>query len=279
MKLHCLAMAHPTLPLAGGSRIPVLGLGVYQLPAGEPTRRAVMAALAAGYRHVDTARVYDNEADVGRAIRESGVPRDQVFVTTKLWNTDHGFERAVRACEASLQRLGLCYIDLYLIHWPVARLRNETWRALVKLRDDGKCRAIGVSNYTVRHLEELAASSDVLPAVNQIEVHPFLFPRDIVAWCRERGVVVEAYSPLTHGHRLGDSRVAAIAEAARRTPAQVLLRWSVQHGFVALPKSRKPARIVENADVFDFRLTTEQMQSLDALDERLHTCWDPTDEP
>jgi diketogulonate reductase-like aldo/keto reductase len=270
---------HPTKTLAGGVRIPVLGLGVWQTPSGEVTRRAVRHALDVGYRHIDTARIYENEEDVGRAIRESGVPREEIFVTTKLWNTDHGYDKAQKACDASLRRLGLDYVDLYLVHWPVAKLRKDTWRAMVKLREDGKCRAIGVSNYTARHLEELMAESDVLPAVNQIEIHPFLFPRDIVALCDDRGIAIEAYSPLTHGRRLRDRRIVELAERLGKTPAQILIRWGLDHGFVSLPKSEKPHRIEENAAVFDFTLPKDARQALDAMNEDLHTCWDPTDAP
>jgi diketogulonate reductase-like aldo/keto reductase len=268
-------MAHPTITLSGGVSIPVIGLGVYQSPPGEPTRRAVRDAIAAGYRHVDTARIYDNEEDVGAAIRESGVPREEIFVTTKLWNADHGYDRALRACDASLKRLGVDYVDLYLIHWPVKSLRKDTWRAMKKLRDDGKARAVGVSNYTVRHLDEL----DDAPAVNQIELHPFLHPKDIVAWCKDHGTAIEAYSPLTRGERLDDATVVAIAKEHARTPAQILIRWGLQHGFVSLPKSVKRTRIVENAEVFDFELTPADMKKLDSLNEDLHTCWDPTDAP
>jgi diketogulonate reductase-like aldo/keto reductase len=270
---------HPTVKLASGVDIPALGLGVYQLGPGEPTRAAVRHALEIGYRHVDTARIYGNEEDVGRALAESGVPRGEVFVTTKLWNSDHGYAKTLRACDASLERLGLEYLDLYLIHWPVARLRDDTWRAMVDLRARGKVRAIGVSNYTVRHLEELLAWSDDVPDVNQIELHPFLFPRDIVDLCATKGIAVEAYSPLTRGHRLADPAIAAIASALGRTPAQILIRWGLQHGFVSLPKSARAARIEENVKVFDFEIPPEQMARLDALDEGLHTCWDPSDAP
>jgi methylglyoxal/glyoxal reductase len=268
-----------TLELRSGGAIPVVGLGVYQTPPGEPTRRAVRAALDAGYRHIDTARIYDNEEDVGRAIAESRVPRDQLFVTTKLWNADHGHDRARRACEASLRRLGLDYVDLYLIHWPVHAPRVTTWRTFVELRDEGKCRAIGVSNYTARHLDELAGASNALPDVNQIELHPWGQQRDVARWCTARGVVVEAYSPLSRGERLSDTHLATIARAHDKTPAQILIRWGIQHGYVSLPKSVRPARIAENLDVFGFTLTDAEMTSLDTLDEGLHTCWDPTDEP
>jgi len=270
---------HPTRPLRGGTPIPIVGLGVYQTPAGEPTRRAVRHALSVGYRHIDTARIYDNEEDVGRAIRESGVPREEIFVTTKLWNSDHGYDRALRACDASLRRLGLEWVDLYLVHWPVAHARRETWRAMVELKAGGKARAIGVSNFTVRHLEEVLASSDVVPQVNQIELHPFLFPRDIVAFCEKHGIVVEAYSPLTRGERLPDSRIVAVADALGQTPAQILVRWGIEHGFVSLPKSVRPKRIEENAEVFGFTIPAEHMKTLDALHEDLHTSWDPTGAP
>lgn len=272
-------MAHPTLPLRGGTKIPVIGLGVYQTAPGETTHRAVLDALALGYRHVDTARIYDNEEDVGRALRASGVPREDVFVTTKLWNSDHGYDRALRACDASLARLGLAYVDLYLIHWPVAGLRTETWRALVRLRDEGKCRAIGVSNFMVPHLEEIIGATDVVPEVNQIELHPFLYPRDLVAFCERSGIVIEAYSPLTRGERLGDPRIAAVARAVGRTPAQVLVRWGIQHGWVSLPKSKRRARIEENADVLGFSIPDDAMKILDGLNEDLHTSWDPSAVP
>lgn len=272
-------VAHPTITLRGGAKIPVIGLGVYQNPPGETTHRAVLDALALGYRHIDTARIYDNEEDVGRAVRASGVAREDVFLTTKLWNSDHGYDRTLRACEASLARLGVAYLDLFLVHWPVARLRKDTWRAMVKLKDDGKCRAIGVSNFMVQHLEELFEASDVLPEVNQIELHPFLYPRDVIDLCEKHGIVVEAYSPLTRGERLGDRRIASIAKALGRTPAQVLVRWGVQHGWVSLPKSKRRARIEENAQVFDFEIPEEHMATLDGLNEDLHTCWDPTDAP
>ena len=271
-------MSHPTRTLSGGVSIPILGLGVYMLPSGKATESVVRHALATGYRHIDTARVYANESDVGKAVRESGIPRDEIFITTKLWNSDHGYDRALRACDASLAALGLDFVDLYLVHWPEKR-RKETWRAMKKLHDDGKCRAIGVSNFTVRHLEEILEVGGPIPAVNQIELHPFCFPRDIVSYCEKHGIVMEAYSPLTRGEKIGDPRLVAIAKTAKRTPAQVLIRWGIQHGFISLPKSARPARIDENAAVFDFELSSDAMKALDALDEGLHTCWDPTNVP
>lgn len=265
--------------LRGGVEIPVLGLGVFQARAGEETRRAVRWALEAGYRHVDTARFYDNEADVGAAIRESGVPRDEVFVTTKLWNTDHGYDSTLRAAAGSLARLGLDHVDLYLVHWPVVGLRLDTWRAMERLLGEGKARAIGVSNYMIRHLEELLGAAKVAPAVNQIELSPFLYPQDLVRYCEGKGIVIEAYSPLTRGRRLGHPAIVAAAKKHGRTPAQILIRWAIEHGFVVLPKSSRKERIEENARVFDFSLGPEEMRVLDGLDEGLHTAWDPTDAP
>jgi diketogulonate reductase-like aldo/keto reductase len=268
-----------TVPLRSGGAIPQVGLGVWQTPSGEVTRAAVAEALRVGYRHVDTARVYRNEADVGAAIRASGVPRAEVFVTTKLWNADQGYDQALRAFDASLQRLGLDYVDLYLIHFPVAERRRDSWRALERLRGEGRARAIGVSNYLVSHLDELAASASELPAVNQIELSPFLQRRATVAWCRERGIALAAYSPLTRGARLSHPVVTSVAGEVARSPAQVLLRWGIQQGFAVLPKSERPARIAENAALFDFALTPEQLARLDALEENLTMGWDPAEQP
>jgi diketogulonate reductase-like aldo/keto reductase len=268
-----------TVVLRNGVRIPRVGLGVFRSPSGETTRQAVLWALEAGYRHIDTARIYGNEADVGTAIRQCGIPRDEIFITTKLWNTDHGYFGALRACEASLRRLGLDHVDLFLVHWPVEGQRRETWRAMEQLLGDGKTRAIGVSNYMDNHLEELIASADVLPAVNQIEVSPFLQQRDVRRRCRELGILVEAYSPLTKGHRLGHGEVAAVAVEVGRTPAQVLIRWAIENSLVPLPKSTRRERILENIDVFDFELSRSQLARLNALEEGFHTGWDPTDAP
>lgn len=259
--------------LNNGVSIPQVGLGVWQ--AGGGTKKAVVAALAAGYRHIDTAAVYGNEAQVGAAIAEAGVPREQVFVTSKLWNQDHGYDKALAAFETSLKRLKLDYLDLYLVHWPVAGLRLESWRALEKLAADGRVRAIGVSNFLVPHLQELTKSAKVLPAVNQIELTPFLQRAPTVALCRELGITLEAYSPLTRGQRLDHPVVVELAQAVARTPAQILLRWGIQKGFVILPKSVQPSRIAENAALFDFELDAAAMQRLDALEEGLVTGWNP----
>jgi diketogulonate reductase-like aldo/keto reductase len=257
--------------------MPVLGLGVWQIRGREGVR-AVRHALDVGYRLIDTASMYGNEAEVGQAIREGGVSREDVFVTTKVWNDEQGYESTLRACDASLKRLGMGYVDLYLVHWPVPARRSETWRAMERLLKEGKARAVGVSNYMVRHLDELRESA-ITPAVNQIELHPFLQPRDAIAACEKRGIVVEAYSPLARGRRMDDRTVAGIAAKHEKTPAQVLIRWGLQHGFVEIPKSSRPERIEENADVFDFALTAEDMKAMDALGRGLHVTWDPTDAP
>ena len=268
--------------LNNGVAIPRLGLGVYQLGRGHATENAVTWALEAGYRHVDTAAMYGNEAEVGTALKRAFtaglVRREDVFVTTKLWNSDHGYDEALRAFDASHRRLGLEQIDLYLIHWPVPRRRLDSWRALERILGEGRCRAIGVSNYMVQHLEELLSHAKIPPAVNQIELHPWCQQRDVVAFCKRHEIAVVAYSPLTKGARLRDRSLAVIARETHRTPAQVLLRWSLQKGFVTIPKSAKRERIVENAAIFDFELSAAQMSALDRFNEESHITWDPRDE-
>ncbi|MGI0156751.1 MAG: aldo/keto reductase, partial [Thermoplasmata archaeon] len=247
-------------------------------PPGAVTRQAVTWALAEGYRLIDTATLYGNEADVGAAARASGVPREEVFVTTKLWHSDQGYAAAKRACRESLERLGLDYVDLYLIHWPRADSpgdRLETWRAFEELKDAGLCRAIGVSNYTIRHLEELARARTP-PAVNQVEFHPFVYDPELVEYCSTHGIRLEAYSPLTRNRRLDDPTIAEVARTVGRSPAQVLIRWGLQHGAVEIPKSVHRERIRENARVFDFELPDAAMARLDALrDRRRVTQLDP----
>ncbi len=267
------------IALTTGAKLPQLGFGVWQSPEGATTRDAVAIALELGYRHVDTARIYGNEADVGAALAASGLPRDQVFITTKLWNDDHGYDAALRALDASLGRLGLDHVDLYLIHWPVPHKRRDSWRALERAFADGRARAIGVSNYLVPHLREVLAEAKVVPHVNQIELSPFLQRRDTRALCREHGIVVEAYCPLTQGQRLGHPTVTAIAQAAGRTPAQILLRWGIEHGHVVLSKSNHREWIAENAAIFDFALDAAAMSKLDNLEEGLATAWDPAGAP
>ena len=265
-----------TLALNDGQRIPLLGLGVWLIRAGNNCENAVRAALDAGYRHVDTASFYGNEESVGAAIRTSRIARRAIYVTTKLWNSDHADPE--RALDNSLRKLKMDYVDLYLIHYPV-RERRQSWRALEKFRAQGKVRSIGVSNFTIRHLKDLRAESQTIAAVNQIEFHPYLFQKDLLAHCQDNGIAVEAYSPLTRGERLGDPKLVKLAKTYGKSPAQILIRWALQHGTVVLPKSANPQRIVENANVYDFEISPEDMQKLNHFNENLRTCWDPTEAP
>jgi methylglyoxal/glyoxal reductase len=270
---------HSKAKLNNEVEMPCLGLGVYQSPPGKITQSAVRYALKIGYRHVDTARIYGNEADVGQAIRESAVQREEVFVTTKLSNSDQGYDSTIRACEASLQRLGLRYIDLYLIHFPVPETRNDSWKAMQTLLKNGKCRAVGVSNFMISHLKELLENADVVPAVNQVEFNPFLYQKELLDYCRGQGIQVEAYSPLARSERLSHPRLVTIARKYGKTPAQVMIRWGLQHGLVLIPKSTREDRIRQNSQVFDFILAPEDMQVLDELNENLRMNWDPTSVP
>ena len=256
-------MEQPTVALASGTRMPVLGLGVWQMAAGAETEQAVGWALEAGYRLVDTATMYRNEESVGAAIRRSGVPREEVFVTTKLPppRTD-----ASRQLAKSLDRLGLEYVDLYLIHWPLPFGNSRVWRELEALQEQGLAREIGVSNFGAERLGKLLGRAQRAPAVNQVQFSPFRYRRRLLDFCRERGIVLEAYSPLAQGSGPRDPAVTALAARTGRTPAQVLLRWAIQHGTVAIPKSSSRERIVSNAQVFDFELGDEDMRLLDALD-------------
>jgi diketogulonate reductase-like aldo/keto reductase len=274
-------MSHPTVLLNNNIEIPQLGLGVYRSAPGTETRQAVSWALELGYRHIDTAAAYGNEDSVGEALRSSTIPRSQIFVTTKLRNEDHGYTEALRALDVSLRRLNLDYLDLWLIHWPVERLRLETWRAFERVLEDGRARAVGVSNYMVRHLEELFAHSTVKPAVNQIELHPFIYRTraEVLALCHDTGIVIEAYSPLTKARRLKHPLIQRIARAHGKTSAQILIRYALDKKTIVLAKSVHRQRISENAAVFDFTLTPADHNMLDALDERLATGWDPTDAP
>ncbi len=268
-----------TVKLNNDVRMPILGLGVYQSPPGRVTRNAVNFALRIGYRHVDTARIYGNEADVGEAVRESGVPREDLFVTTKLWNSDQGYDSTLRAFEGSLKRLGLDYLDLYLVHFPVPDVRKETWRAMETLLQKERCRAIGVSNFTIRHLEELIEESHVTPSVNQVEFHPFLYQKELLKYCQNRGIQVEAYSPLARGERLKHPRIISLATKYSKTPAQLMIRWGIEHGLVVIPKSTREERIRENSQVFDFDISDDDMRSLDSLNQDLRLNWDPTNVP
>jgi len=257
----------PSLTLNNGVVMPQLGFGVFQVPDDETTA-AVATALRAGYRSIDTAAVYGNEAGVGRAIAESGLRRDELFITSKVWNSDQGYDSTLRAFDETLSKLGLEQLDLYLIHWPApARDRYlDTWRALEHLQADGRVRAIGVSNFEPAHLERLIMSSDTVPAVNQVELHPALQNRAVVAANAAHGIATEAWSPLAQGAVLRDPAVLAIAEGHGVSPAQVVLRWHLQQGRIVIPKSVTASRIAENIDVFGFELADDELAAIDGLE-------------
>lgn len=259
----------PTVKLNDGHDIPQLGFGVFKVDPAE-TERIVTDALEAGYRHIDTAAIYGNEQGVGAALEKSGIPRDELFVTTKLWNSDQGTQSALDAIDLSLEKLGLDRVDLYLIHWPRPDLDlyAETWAAMEQIRDAGKATSIGVSNFHVPHLEKLAAASSVVPAINQIELHPTFQQRELRAYGAEHGIAIEAWGPLGQGKYdlLGMTPIADAAAAHGVTPAQVVIRWHLQSGIIVFPKSNSAERIGENIDVFGFELTGDQMAAIDALD-------------
>jgi diketogulonate reductase-like aldo/keto reductase len=250
--------------LNNGVHMPWLGLGVYKAEDGEEVKQAIYTAVEAGYRSVDTAAFYENEEGVGEAIRSCGIARDELFVTTKLWNTDQGYESTLRAFEASRQRLGLDVIDLYLIHWPGKDKYVETWRAFEKLYRDGYVRAIGVSNFQIHHLEHLMAQSDIKPAVNQVEYHPQLSQQALLAYCQKQNIQLEAWSPLMHG-QLDAPVLKQLAEKHSKTPAQIILRWDLQNEVVTIPKSVRAERIRSNADIFNFELSHEDMNLVNSL--------------
>ena len=255
----------PTIALNNGVDIPQLGFGVFLVPPGE-TEASVTTALETGYRHIDTARIYDNEGEVGAAIAKSGIARDELFVTTKLWNADQG--RAAAAFDASLERLGLDHVDLYLIHWPVPSGDRyvESWKALEEIAASGRARAIGVSNFQIPHLQRLIDETGTVPAVNQVELHPNLVQAELRAFHAEHGIATEAWSPLARGGLLDDAEVGKIAAEHGRTPAQVILRWHLQIGNVVIPKSVTPSRIAENLDVLGFELDADDVAAIEALD-------------
>ncbi|MFB7425304.1 aldo/keto reductase [Streptomyces hydrogenans] len=262
----------PTVTLNNGVEIPQLGFGVFQVP-DEETTAAVSSALEAGYRSLDTAAIYGNEAGVGKALAASGISREELFVTTKLWNADQGHDATLRAFDDSLAKLGLDYVDMYLIHWPTpARdLYKETWKAIEKLVADGRVRAAGVSNFQPDHLKRLIDGADLVPAVNQVELHPGLQQNELRAVHAELGIATEAWSPLAQGAVLGDEAVTVIADRHGKSPAQVVLRWHLQLGNIVIPKSVTPERIRQNLDVFDFTLTDDEMAALAGLDRDLRT--------
>jgi 2,5-diketo-D-gluconate reductase A len=267
----------PTVALRGGVEIPQLGFGVFQVPP-EETRQVVEEALAAGYRHIDTAAAYRNEKGVGEAIAAAGLDRDDVFLTTKLWNSEQGYDSTLSAFEKSLERLGTERVDLYLIHWPVPSEDRylDTWRAFERIHEEGRARSIGVSNFRVEDLERLRQEAEELPTVNQIELHPSLQQAELRAWHADHGIATEAWSPLAQGALLADGTIETIAGHHEKTPAQVILRWHLQIGNVVIPKSVTPERIRENIDVFDFELSEDDLAAIARLDAGERTGPDPS---
>jgi 2,5-diketo-D-gluconate reductase A len=256
------------IALNDGARIPQVGLGVWQTPNDEAAP-AVKAALSAGYRHVDTAAVYENEEGVGEGIRQSGIDRSEIYLTTKLWNTEQGYDQTLKAFDASLKRLGTDYVDLYLIHWPSAHrgLFVDTWKAFVKLKEEGRAKSIGVSNFYPEHIEKIIAETGVTPVINQIELHPDFQQREARAFHEKHGIATQSWSPLGQGKLLGHPAIADIAAKLGRTPAQVIIRWHIDNGLVVIPKSVTPSRISENFKVFDFKLSAEDLDTLNGLDD------------
>lgn len=261
------ATTSPTMTLNNGAQIPQLGFGVFQVPSDDVVA-VVSKALSVGYRHIDTAAAYGNEEGVGQAIAESGIPREELFVTTKVWNSDQGHDSTLAALDTSLAKLGLDFVDLYLIHWPTPRRDRyvETWRAMEKAYADGRIRSLGVSNFQPNHLRRLQAEATVVPAVNQVELHPSFTQTDLVQVHRDLGIVTESWSPLGQAADLGNATIAEIADRLGRTPAQIIIRWHLQQEYVVIPKSVTPERIEANFDVFGFELSDADMGVITALE-------------
>jgi diketogulonate reductase-like aldo/keto reductase len=254
-----------TTVLHNGVKMPYFGFGTYKVKEGEEVYNAVRTALETGYRLIDTAALYENEEGVGRAIRDSGIPREEIFVTTKVWNSDQGYDSTLRAFETSMKKLNIGYIDLYLIHWAVKGKYLDTWKALVELYKEGRVRAIGVSNFQIHHLQDIMDHFDEIPTVNQVELHPYLTQEELREFCAKHNIKVEAWSPLGRGRLLDLPELKRIAEKYGKTPAQVVLRWHVQNDIIVIPKSVHPERIKENADIFDFELSDEDMAAINRL--------------
>lgn len=266
---------HSTKQLANGIEMPRLGLGVYKMTEPDIAIQAITAALDYGYRHIDTASLYANEKEVGDAIRASNVPRKDIFITTKVWNTDQGYDQTLRAFEKSLELLGMDYVDLYLTHWPVKETFVDTYRAIERLYDEKLIRATGVANHHAHHLEAIAAKANIKPMVNQIECHPRLTQFDLREYCEEQGIAITSWSPLARGRILEEPTLKRISTKYSKSTAQTIIRWHLQHDLIVIPKSENPSRIAENMDVYDFELSFEDMKNIDALNLNERTGKDP----
>ncbi|MBC1273805.1 aldo/keto reductase [Listeria booriae] len=264
-----------TVKLANGTHMPVLGLGVFKVEEGAELVSAIKEATRLGYRSIDTAAIYGNETSVGQGIRESGIPREDLFITSKVWNADLGYEATLAAFDESLHKMELDYLDLYLIHWPVEGKYTDAWRALEKLHQDGRIRAIGVSNFQIHHLETLKKTATIMPVINQIELHPQLTQKDLIAYCAKNNIRVEAWSPLMQGGLFDNPTLQEIATRHGKSVAQVILRWDLQNDIIVIPKSTKPHRIAENMAIFDFELSDEECAQIDALNQNLRVGPDP----
>lgn len=256
-------------------KMPAFGLGVYKVEEGIQIEETIQTGLEIGYRLIDTASFYKNEEGVGRAVRNSGIPREELFITTKVWNTDQGYESTLKAFETSMEKLGLDYLDLYLVHWPVKGKYIETWRALEKLYREGRVKAIGVSNFKIHHLEDLLKNSEEKPVVNQVELHPLLSQEDLREFCQRHNIKVEAWSPLARGRFLDEPVLKKIADSHNKSSAQVILRWHLQNQIIAIPKSVTASRLRENADIFNFELTPEEMKVINGLNQNQRFGADP----
>lgn len=269
----------PTVKLNTGREIPQVGLGLWLNKDEQQCKDSVAAALKAGYRHFDTAQIYKNEQFLGAALAESSVNRSELFITTKIWNDNFWWDDLLLSLDESLEKLRTDYVDLLLLHFPVTETRGPAWRRMEEACNAGKAKAIGVSNYTVKHLEELLRECSVKPAVNQVELHVFLQQPELIEYCQSNGIVVEAYSPLAHGHGLDDESLLAIAKKHGKTTAQIMLHWCIEQGLVVLPKSTHEKRIKENIELFDFKLDNEDLDRIKKLNKNFRTCWDPTNVP
>ena len=256
--------------------IPSIGFGTWMIEDKATCIAAVKKALDVGYRHIDTAQIYGNESFVGQAVKESEISREDIFLTTKLWNDNQSVDSVIPSLRQSLENLQTNYVDLFLVHFPVSQMRQPAWRKMEELHQLGLVKSIGVSNYTVQHLKELMAESDIKPVVNQVELHVFLQQPELVEYCQENNIVLEAYSPLAHGNKLDNELLVSLASKCSKSSAQIMLRWCIQQGFVILPKSVTPERIEENFEIFDFELDKKEMAHLRTLDINYRTCWDPT---